>query len=46
LNLSELVRLVGDLAEVAVTILLAYVVFKIAMLVESLNTRLREGRSS
>jgi hypothetical protein len=46
LNLSELVRLVGDLAEVAVTILLAYVVFKIAMLVESLNTRLREGKSS
>lgn len=46
MNLSELVRLVGDLAEVAVTILLAYVVFKIAMLVESLNTRLREGRSS
>lgn len=46
MNLSELVRLVGDLAEVAVTILLAYVVFKIAMLVESLNTRLGEGRSS
>jgi len=46
LNLSELIRLVGDLAEVAVTILLAYVTFKIAMLVDSLNTKLREGKSS
>jgi hypothetical protein len=36
--------MLGDFAEVAVTILLAYVVYKVAVLIDVLNSRLkREG---
>jgi len=45
LNLSELVRLVEDMAEVAVTVLLAYVAYKVALLVDSLSRRLKEDKS-
>jgi len=41
LTLSELVRMVGDFAEIAVTILLAYVVYKIARLIDSLNGKIK-----
>ncbi len=41
MNLSEFVRMLGDLAEIAVTVLLAYVVYKIAMLVDSLNCKIK-----
>ena len=45
MNLSELVRLVEDMAEVAVTVLLAYVAYKVALLVGSLSRRLKEDKS-
>ncbi len=45
LNLSEPVRSVGDMAEVAVTVLLTYVAYKVALLVDSLGHRLKEYRS-
>lgn len=41
MTLSELVRMLGDFAEIAVTILLAYVVYKIAMLVDTLNSKIK-----
>jgi hypothetical protein len=33
----------GDIVEVAVTVLLAYVVYKIASLLDSLNDKIKEG---
>jgi len=45
LTLNELIRALGDLAEVAVTILLAYVVYKIAILVDTLSYKVKEDRS-
>jgi len=45
LTLSELVKMLGDFAEIAVTILLAYVVYKIASLIESLNSKIKGERS-
>jgi len=45
LTLSELVRLLGDFVEIAVTILLAYVVYKVAMLVETLNGKIKGEKS-
>ena len=39
--LTDLVRMLGDFAEIAVTILLAYVVLKIAYLIDSLNNRIK-----
>jgi len=45
LNLSELVRLVEAMAEVVVTMLFAYVAYKVALLVDSLGRRLKEDRS-
>jgi len=41
LTLSELIRMLGDFAEIAVTILLAYVVYKIAMLIDTLNSKIK-----
>lgn len=46
MTLSELVKMFGDLAEIAVTILLAYVVYKVAMLVDTLRNKLKEERDS
>jgi hypothetical protein len=44
MTLSELIRMLEDFAEIAVTILLAYVVYKVAVLIDTLNSRLkREG---
>jgi hypothetical protein len=42
MSLSELVRIVGDMAEVAVTVLLAYVAYGIAGLVRTLNKKVKE----
>lgn len=33
--------MLGDFAEIAVTILLAYVVYKIAMLIDTLNSKIK-----
>jgi hypothetical protein len=41
MTLSELVKILGDFAEIAVTILLAYVVYKIAILIETLNNKIK-----
>lgn len=41
MTLSELVRMLGDFAEIAVTILLAYLVYKVAAMVDVLNNRLK-----
>jgi hypothetical protein len=42
LALSELVRMLGDIAEIAVTVLLVYAVYKIAKLVDTLNHKIEE----
>ena len=44
MTLSELVRMLGDFAEIAVTILLAYVVYKIARLIDTLNGKIKEEK--
>ena len=41
MTLSELIRMLGDFAEIAVTILLAYVVYKIAILIDTLNSKIK-----
>jgi hypothetical protein len=41
MTLSELVNILGDFAEIAVTILLAYVVYKMAILIETLNNKIK-----
>jgi len=41
LTLSEIVKMLADIAEIAVTILLAYVVYKIAVLIETLNSKIK-----
>lgn len=46
MTLSELVRMLGDFTEIAVTILLAYVVYKIATLIDTLNSKIKGERSS
>jgi len=42
LSLTELVSFVRDLAEIVVTILLAYVVYKIAMLIDAFQNKMQE----
>jgi hypothetical protein len=37
--------MVGDIAEIGVTVLLAYVVYKIAVLIDSLNSRIRAEKA-
>jgi hypothetical protein len=44
--LSDLVRMLSDFAEIAVTVLLAYVVLKIALLIDSLNGRIKSEKST
>lgn len=46
MSLGELTNIVGDFAEVAVTILLAYVAYKVATLVDTLNQRMKEEKKS
>lgn len=41
MTLSELVRMLGDFAEIAVTLLLAYVVYKISILIDTLNSKIK-----
>lgn len=41
MNLSELVKIFGDVAEIAVTILMAFVVYKIAILVDTLSRKIK-----
>jgi hypothetical protein len=45
LTLSELIKMFGDIAEVAVTVLFAYVVYKVAVLIETLNGRIKGEKS-
>lgn len=45
MTLGELVRMLGDFAEIAVTILLAYVVYKIATLIDTLNSKIKEEKN-
>ncbi len=42
--LSELTRILGDFAEIAVTILLAYVVYKIAKLIGTLEGKIKSEK--
>lgn len=44
--LGDFVRMLGDIAEITVTILLAYVVYKIAMLVDTLNCKIKGEKNS
>lgn len=44
--LSDFIRMLGDIAEIAVTVLLAYVVYKIAMLVDTLNCKIKGEKNS
>jgi len=46
LSLSELVRMLADFAEIAVTILVAYVVYKIAALIDALNVKIKGDKSA
>jgi len=46
LSLGELTRMLGDFAEIAVTILLAYAVYKIAMLVDALNVKIKAEKTT
>lgn len=39
--LTEFVNLLQDFAEIAVTVLLVYAVYKIAMLIDTLSNRIR-----
>jgi len=45
LTLREFVSMFGDFAEIAVTILLAYVMYKIAILVDTLNGKIKGEKS-
>lgn len=45
MTLSELVKMVADIAEIAATILLVYVVYKIAALIETLNNKIKGEKS-
>jgi len=40
-----MVRMLGDIAEIAVTILLAYMTYKIATLIETLNNKIKREES-
>lgn len=43
--LGEFVRMLGDVAEIAVTILLVYVVYKIAILVDTVSRKIKGEKS-
>jgi ABC-type uncharacterized transport system permease subunit len=45
LTLSEIVKMLADITEIAVTILLTYVACKIAALIETLNTKIKGEKS-
>ena len=41
MTLSELIRFITDIAEIAVTILLAYAVYKLAALIDTLTAKIK-----
>jgi len=41
MGLSDVIGMLADLAEVAVTLILAYAVYKISRLIETLDTRIK-----
>jgi hypothetical protein len=45
MTLSELVKMLGDFAEIAVTILLAYAVYKIATLIDVLSGKIKREKA-
>lgn len=45
MTLSDFVRMVGDFAEIAVTILLVYTVYKIATLIDTLDSKIRKEKN-
>ena len=45
MTLSDFVRMVGDFAEITVTILLVYTVYKIATLIDTLDSKIRKEKN-
>jgi len=43
MTLTEFVRFFGDFAEIAITVLLLYVIYKVAVLVDTLHRKIRDG---
>ncbi len=43
--LSDFTNLVEDFAQIAVTLLLAYVAYKIAILIDTMNTKIRAEKT-
>jgi len=41
LTLSELIRFIADIVEIGVTVLLAYVVYKLATLIDTLTAKIK-----
>lgn len=41
MSLSELLRMMSDVAEIAVTVMLAYVVYRVAILLETLSSKVK-----
>jgi hypothetical protein len=41
MTLTELLRTISDIAEIAVTVMLAYVVYRVAILLESLSSKVK-----
>jgi ABC-type lipoprotein release transport system permease subunit len=46
MDLSELIGILGDLAGIAVTVLLAYVVYEIARLISTLEGKIKEEKKT
>ena len=46
MTLSDLVKMFADFAEIAVTILLAYIMYKIATLIETLNSKIKGEKAN
>jgi hypothetical protein len=44
--LTDLVRMLSDLADIAVTVLLAYAVYRIAKLIETLDGKIKKEPSA
>jgi len=44
--LSDFTNLVEDFAQIAVTLLLAYVAYKIAILIDTMNTKIRAEKTA
>lgn len=45
MTLSELVKMLGDFTEIVVTILLAYAVYKIAILIDGLSEKIKKDKT-